>query len=280
MDEIKNIFANRTWSAINFPQVRANDVVDMLVIAYLIYKVLLWVKETRAWSLIKGLVIILFVYIVSIVFEMRTASWIIVNSLNVGLVAVLVLFQPELRKLLIEIGEGKINRFFSVPSQKDLTLRNRSVFEIMRAAEYMSSRHTGALMAIENDVSLSDIENMGIPMDALCSAQLLINIFEDKTPLHDGAVIIRNDRIAAATCIFPLTEREIGRELGTRHRAAVGMSEASDADIVVVSEETGAISIAANGELFRNLSNDEIKRLLLKEDASAKIRQFSLRRRS
>jgi len=280
LEEIIKVFSNFGWSAINFPRVRVNDVLDMLVIAFLIYRVLLWLKETRAWSLIKGLVLILVVYIISNVLEMRTASWLIVNSLNVGLVAVLVLFQPELRKLLIEIGEGRVNKFLSLPDQKNITLRNKAVREILRAAEYMSGKRTGALIAIENEISLADIESAGISIDAVCSSQLLVNIFEDKTPLHDGAVIIRNDRITAATCIFPLTERDIGRGLGTRHRAAVGMSEASDAEVVVVSEETGAVSIALNGALIRDLSLEEIKNMLLKEETSPKKKQFSFKRRA
>ena len=279
MNEIRNIFANISWSTFSLPRIKINDILDMLVVSFLIYKVLLWVKETRAWSLIKGLILVLFAFVFSSVLETRTVNWLIVNSLNVGLVAVLVIFQPELRKLLIEIGEGSINKFFTVPGQKTPSLRNAAVIEILRAAEFMSSKRIGSLIVIENEVSLADIDGSGIRIDALCSSQLLINIFEDKTPLHDGAVVIRNNRIAAASCILPLTEKEIGRELGTRHRAAVGISEITDADIVVVSEETGAISIAYNGELFKNLPNDKIKEMLFKDETPPNKKQFSFKRR-
>ena len=277
LDEISKLFGSINWSTFSLPKIRLNDALDVLVIAFLIYKILLWVKVTRAWSLIKGLVIILVVYFLSSALEMRTVSWLIVNSLNVGLVAVLVIFQPELRKLLIEIGEGKINKFFSVPGHKNATLRNSAVIEILRAAEYMANKRIGALIVIENEISLADIDGTGIRIDAICTGQLLINIFIDKTPLHDGAVVVRNDRITAASCILPLTEREIGRELGTRHRAAVGISEITDADVVVVSEETGGISIANNGELYRGLSNDEIKKMLLKDEPPRTKKKLSLK---
>ena len=269
-----------TWSAFRLPDVGLNDVVDILVIAYLIYKVLIWVKETRAWSLIKGLGIIILVYIASSVFQLRTASWIIVNSLNVGLVAVLVLFQPELRKLLTEIGEGKINKFIAVSNQESDAQKNAAAAEITKAVAIMSRSRTGALIVIERETPLGEFENSGIMIDAVCSSQLLINIFEDKTPLHDGAVIIKNNRIVSACCILPLTENEIGHELGTRHRAAVGASEITDADIIVVSEETGGISIAKNGVLNKNLSEDAIKDMLFFDARPQKKMQLSLKRRS
>jgi len=278
MDEIKSIFANISWASFSLPRVRLNDLLDMLVIAFLVYKVLLWVKETRAWSLIKGLVIILVVFILSSVLEMRAVGWLIENSFNIGLLAVLVIFQPELRKLLIEIGEGRINRFFAVV-QRDFSLRNAAVFEIVRAAEYMSERRIGALIVLENEVTLSEIENEGVPLDAVCTNQLLINIFTDKTPLHDGAVIIRDNRITSASCILPLTEKEIDRELGTRHRAAIGMSESSDADVIVVSEESGAVSVANNGILYRDLHKDAIIEMLSKGEKSNGRFKVSRRRR-
>ena len=274
MEEIRNILFNSNWSTFKFPQVGANDVLDMLIIAYLIYKVLMWIKDTLAWSLIKGLFIIIIVYFVSLFLQMRTVTWLIINSLNVGLVAVLVLFQPELRKLLTEIGEGKINKFFTASNQEARQQRNEAVAEIVKAAAIFSKERTGALIVMEREVPLGDIENTGIPLDAKCTSQLILNIFIDKTPLHDGALLVRNDRIMAASCILPLTEKEIGRELGTRHRAAVGISEISDASVLVVSEETGCISIAKTGKLSQNLSVEQINEILLEEVGSQNLMQL------
>ena len=279
-EEISNIFRNISWSAFSLPRIRFNDIIDMLVIGFLIYKVLFWVKETRAWSLIKGIGIIAIIYIFAYVLQMRVASWLIINSLNVGLIAVLVLFQPELRKLLEEIGESNINKIIPVAGHDNTALRNAAVIEIIKAAKILSESRTGGLIVIENEVPLGDLENTGIPLDALCASQLIINIFEDKTPLHDGALIVRNNRIAAATCILPLTEKEIGRELGTRHRAAVGASEVSDADILVISEETGAISIAKDGKLYKGLTEDALIKMLLIENRAQKKTQLLKERRN
>jgi len=262
MDEIRGIINNINWSSFQFPQVRANDVLDWLIIAFLIYKVLLWIKETMAWSLLKGLLVIIVVYFVSLILQMRAVTWLIVNSLNVGLVAVLVLFQPELRKLLTEIGEGRINKFFTAANQEVIKQRNESASEVIKAAAVLARNHTGALVVMEKDVMLGEIEATGISLDARCTSQLILNIFIDRTPLHDGAVLVRNDRIMAATCILPLTDKEIGRELGTRHRAAVGISEISDAAVLVVSEETGLVSVAKNGKLSKNVSIEQLGALL------------------
>ncbi len=180
---------------------------------------------------------------------------------GVGLMAIIILFQPELRKALEQLGKGKIVSPFSLDHQV-VKASEATILEIIKAATSLAKAKTGALVLIEQDVALGDHENTGIPIDAVVTSQLLINIFENKTPLHDGAVIIRNNRIAAATCILPLTEDEIGRELGTRHRAAVGASEVSDAFVLVVSEETGTISIAKGGKLFRNLTGADVKKML------------------
>jgi len=239
-----------------------NSVIDILILAYVIYKLMGWIKQTRAWSLLKGVAVILVIFGLSVLFELYALNWIITNTFSVGLMMIVVIFQPEMRKALEQLGKGKIVTFFTSVERSDERLSTHTVDEIIVAARKMSTVRTGALMIIEQDVALGDLISTGIPIDAVVSSQLLINIFENKTPLHDGAVIICNNRVAAATCILPLTQSEVSSDLGTRHRAAIGASEVSDAYCLVVSEETGAISIAKGGMLYRDLSDQDLRSTL------------------
>ena len=278
MEDISTIFNNINWATFRIPSIGFSDIIDMLVISYLMYKVLMWVKETRAWALLKGLAVVLLVYIISSVLELRSVSWLIVNSLNVGLIAILVLFQPEFRKLLEEIGKSKINTIFAVQNQENSTQQD-TINEIIDAAISMSEANTGALIVIEKEIALDEIKNAGIQLDALCTSQLIISIFQDKTPLHDGAIIVKDNRIVAATCILPLSQKEMGHDLGTRHRAAVGVSEVSDAHVLVVSEETGEISIAKDGRLSKNLVREQIATMLSDDVSLQKKKLLVLKRR-
>jgi len=255
---LKNLFSG----PLSIPKMGVNSVIDILVIAYLIYKVMIWVKQTRAWSLLKGVAVILLIFGVSIIFKLYALEWIIKSTLVAGLTMIVVLFQPELRKALEQLGKGRFVTLFAATEQAGEKLSLHTIDEVVSAARKMSAERTGALMILEQDVALGDLIATGIPIDAATSMQLLVNIFEDKTPLHDGAVIICNNRITAATCILPLTQTEVASELGTRHRAAIGASEVSDAYCLVVSEETGAISIAKGGMLYRNLSEQELRNML------------------
>ncbi len=251
------IMSELNLSTLSIPSFRITDVIDILIVAFLIYIVMIWIKETRAWSLFKGIVVIFVISIVSYQLHFYTISWIIEKTLSVGIIALIVLFQPEFRKGLEQIGKGNIvTNIFN--GDEEGKILYKTVEEVVTAATKMAKVRTGALILLEQDVPLGDLEKTGIPIDAVVTSQLLINIFENKTPLHDGAVIIRNNRVAAATCILPLTQTEIGLDLGTRHRAAVGASEESDAYIIVVSEETGAISVAHSGKLYRDLSGDAV----------------------
>jgi diadenylate cyclase len=258
----------REWiSEINFPllsmpSVGFAEVIDILIVAYIVYFVLKWIRQTRAWSLMKGVFAILAIAAASWLFELTTVLWILQNAFAMGLIVVVVLFQPELRNALEQIGRG---RLFSALTKTDGDARIsiNTINEVVKAASSMAEVSTGALIVLEQDVATGEHESTGIPVDAMVSSQLLFNIFEKNTPLHDGAVIIRNNRIVAASCILPLTTDEIGRELGTRHRAAVGVSEVSDALAIVVSEEKGSISIAAGGQLMRNLSENELRDILM-----------------
>lgn len=274
MSNLGNIFSELNLSRLSIPAIRITDIIDIIIVAVFIYIIIAWIKETRAWSLFKGIVVVVVLCIVSYRFHFYTVTWIIERTLSVGIIALIVLFQPEFRKGLEQIGKVQIASSIFV-NEEDEKLSIKTIEEIITACYKMAKVKTGALILLEKNVPLGDLEKTGIEIDAVVSSQLLINIFENKTPLHDGAVIIRANRVAAATCIMPLTEKEIGLDLGTRHRAAVGASEVSDAYVIVVSEETGAVSVANNGNLFRNVSETKIRNMLL-DDKKIAPRRISL----
>ncbi len=251
-------------TALSFPSIRISDVIDVLIVAFLIYNIIIWIKETRAWSLFKGIIIIFVFSALAVVLKLTTILWILSKTINVGIIAIMIIFQPELRRALEQLGRGKFFAYFlpSGEEKENIKFSSKTLDEILKATFKMAEVRTGALIVIEQEVPLGDHERTGIPIDAIVTNQLLINIFENKTPLHDGAVLIRRNRVAAATCFLPLTEVELGKELGTRHRAAVGLSEVSDAIVIVASEETGAVSLAQNGKIYRNLDADKIKQML------------------
>lgn len=271
LENLKDLLSSINWATLRFPRMSVTDVIDIFIVAYLLYKLMVWIKNTRAWSLFKGVVIVLLVSLLAVYLRLNTVTWILGNAFSAGLVAIIILFQPEFRKVLEELGKGKINIPFAIlDGDPEDGLSNRVIEEVIKSAKIMSGAKTGALILIEQSVAVSDHEKTGIPLDAVITSQLLVNIFENKTPLHDGAVIIRNNRIAAATCILPLTQNEIGHDLGTRHRAAVGASEVTDAYVLVVSEETGAISIAKDGSLYKRLSEEQIREMLSDNNQSGK----------
>lgn len=237
------------------------DIVEILIISFLVYHVLLWIKSTRAWNLFKGIMVILIFVLLAAFFQMSTILWIAENTLNVGLIALVIIFQPELRNALENIGGKNIfsNLFlFNKPSEEKFS--NHTIDELVKAVFAMGKVKTGALIVIEDEILLDEYIRTGIDVDAIVSSQLLINIFEKNTPLHDGAIIMRGDRIVSATCYLPLSDSlRLSKELGTRHRAAVGISEVSDSLTIIVSEETGRVSVAYRGEIFRNLDADGLR---------------------
>ncbi len=250
----------------NMPQISWTDIVEIIVISVLVYEILLWIKNTKAFSLLKGILVILVFVFLAEAFEMNTILWIVNKLFTIAATVIVVVFQPELRRALEQLGKrnyfGNLVLFDQKHSEEGL-FSDKTLSEIMRACNEMAKVRTGALIVIEQNDSLSEIEKTGIELDAVVTSQLLINIFEHNTPLHDGAVVIRGNRVTCATCYLPLSEsRTISKELGTRHRAALGMSENSDSLIIVCSEETGRISIAYNGELFRNVTQDEFRKKL------------------
>ena len=251
---------------INRPDVTVTDIVEILIIAFLLYHILVWFKTTRAWTLFKGILVILVFILLAAIFQMNTILWIADKTINVGIIAILVIFQPEMRKALEQLGRKRfISTLFSFDNGKNTVERysKRTVNEMVKACYEMGKVKTGALIVIENDVQLGEYERTGIELDSILSSQLLINIFEKNTPLHDGAIIVRGNRVVAATCYLPLSDNlALSKDLGTRHRAAVGISEVSDSMTIVVSEETGKVSLAVEGELYRNIDEEFLKKKL------------------
>jgi len=242
--------------------IRINDVLDILITAFVIYKILGFIKQTRAQQLVKGLLIIIAAYFASALLDLNTINWLLKGLFTFGLFAVVVIFQPELRRGLEFMGRSK----FSVGSisQLDSEKAKHIVDEISSAAGEFSQSRTGALIVFEREIALDDVTESGTQLNAEISAQLLGNIFYEGAPLHDGAVIIRGDRIYAAGCVLPLTEnKNLNKSLGTRHRAGIGISERSDALVLIVSEETGIISVAEDGRLRRFLDEKDVEKILL-----------------
>ena len=269
---ITNLIANVPPFAV--PGLGINSILDILFITFVLYKILMWIKQTRGWTLLKGVLIIAMIFFGATVLQMHTTVWIIRESLTVAAIAAVIIFQPEIRKALESLGKNRNIPFFSPLEEGRTTNSVLCIEEIIDAAQKMSKVKTGALIVIEQQVPLGDLEASGVAIDAVVTSQLLINIFEHNTPLHDGAVLIRENRVKAATCILPLTSELLSSDLGTRHRAAVGASEVSDAYVLVVSEESGKISIAKDGKLHRNLSGDGIKTMLLENLQTKKSRKF------
>lgn len=239
------------------------DVAEILIIAVLLYYALVWMKTTRAWVLLKGLVVILIFLLLAYFFRMTTILWMAQNVLGFAVTALIVVLQPELRKALEELGKKNIISSvlpFDNNHRVDEGFSEKTINEITKACVEMGKVRTGALIVIEQKVSLRDYERTGIDVDGIVTSQLLINIFEHNTPLHDGAVIIQGNRVVSATCYLPLSDNlGLSKELGTRHRAGVGISEITDSLTIIVSEETGKISVAYEGELERNLNADSLR---------------------
>lgn len=247
------------------PRIGIGNIIEIGIIAFLVYEVLLWIKNTRAWSLLKGIAMIGGFAVVAAIFHFDTILWILERTASIGVMALIVIFQPELRNALEQLGnKNLISDIFSVSDVgENQAFTERTVNEIVRATFEMAKVKTGALIVIERKVSLREIERTGIEINGVVSSQLLINIFEHNTPLHDGAVVIRGNRVTAATCYLPLSDNMmISKALGTRHRAAVGISETTDSLTIVVSEETGRVSLVENGSL-QKISDAETLRTAL-----------------
>ncbi len=261
-----NVVIDFVNTYLRLPSISWTDVVDVVILTFIIYIVLRWVKDTRAWSLLRGAAFILVFIILAYALQLNTVTWLISNFASVGLVGLVIIFQPELRRSLEELGRrGMFTFLSSSETRSESGFSEHTATEIVEACVEMSRAKTGALIVIEQESPLRDYERTGIDIDGVVSSQLLVNIFEKNTPLHDGAVIIKGDRVTSATCYLPLSDNmEIGKDLGTRHRAGLGMSEVNDSLVLIVSEETGSISIASGGHLTRDVSQSELKNRLMK----------------
>lgn len=267
MEAIKNFIGNYfMWIALP-RKIDPTDIIEIVILAFLIYHLVKWVKNTRAWSLVKGIVVILAFWFLSVVFQLNVIMWIIKNTINVGIIAIVIIFQPEFRKALEQLGQKNlVKALITFDDSKDGSEKfsDHTLGQIVRATFELARAKTGALIVLEEDIQLKDYESTGIYIDSLVSSELLINIFEHNTPLHDGAVIIRGNRITAATCYLPLSDNmQLSKDLGTRHRAGIGISEVSDSLTIIVSEETGKVSIAKGGKLIRNVDGDYLRSKLI-----------------
>ena len=247
--------------------IRWADIVEIIILSFLLYHILVWIKNTRAWSLLKGILVIAAFVLLAAYFEMNTILWIVNNMFSVSVTAIIVILQPELRKAVEELGRknliSSIVPFELGKNPGEGRFSDKTINEIAKACVEMGKVKTGALIVVQQDQPLDEYERTGIDVDGIVTSQLLINIFEHNTPLHDGAVIVRGNRITAATCYLPLSDNmTLSKDLGTRHRAGVGISEVTDSLTVIVSEDTGKISVAFEGKLERGLSGEELKEKL------------------
>ena len=246
----------------SIPAMGITDYLEILIIAFLVYEVMIWVRETRAWSLMKGVVVIILFVLFAYLLQMTTILWLVRNGFSVLIMAALIIFQPELRRALDHLGRKNfVSSFFSFNnSNVNERFSDKTMNEVIKASYEMGRERTGALIVIRQEDPLNEYINTGIEVDAVVTSQLLINIFEHNTPLHDGAVIIEGDRVISATCYLPLSDNmELSKDLGTRHRAGVGISEATDSLTIIVSEETGRVSVAYEGSLNRNVDQDTLR---------------------
>ncbi len=281
LDKIIN-FIKQSFSWLTLPSLdslRPSYFIEIFILAFLIYQVIKWIKNTRAWTLFKGIIVVLIFAVAAYLLNLSTILWLFTKTFNVIVISVFVLFQPELRRALEQLGRKNIvSSIFTPSASVEKTNKNMEKChnEIVKAVFEMAKVKTGALIVVERQVLLNEYERTGIAIDAIVSSQLLINIFEHNTPLHDGAVFVRDNRVVAATCYLPLSDNEmLSKALGTRHRAAVGISEVSDSVTVVVSEETGFVSVARDGRLYSNLSAEALrKELEIARKPSTEVRKF------
>ena len=280
MESISSILSG-FLSKVSLPSVGVIDVIEIFLISFFVYQFMVWIKFTRAYTLLKGILVVLAFIFLAYIFKMNTILWIISKLSNVLIIGVMVIFQPELRKMLEQLGQKKIMATlipFDTGKEVKERFTDKTINELVKACFDMGEVKTGALIVIEQENRLSEYERTGINIDAVLTSQLLINIFENNTPLHDGAVIVRGNRVAAATCYLPLSDNmELSKQLGTRHRAGVGISEVSDSLTIIVSEETGNVSIAQGGRLTRCTNSAALRSALVKAQNKTVVENGKLR---
>ncbi len=282
METIQTFFRDYVaW--LSMPSINIIDIIEILVIAFAVYHIVIWVKDTRAWVLLKGIIVLCFIWLVAAILDMNVLLWIFQNVMVIGITAIVVVFQPEFRNALEQLGRKSFTSI--TPFDDSKAKYDRCIHAVIKAVYEMAKVKTGALIVVERDIQCREFERTGIPIDAEVSSQLLINIFEHNTPLHDGAVILRENRVVSATCYLPLSDNlALSKELGTRHRAGLGVSEVSDSLTIIVSEETGMVSVAREGKLKRNVDAESLEKLLRKisrkASDGARMRWWKGRRRA
>lgn len=280
MNAVRVWFRNYVnWFSDPISAITITNVLEIFILAFLVYSLLLWIKNTKAWTLLKGIMVLVVCVSIVYLFQMDTLTYIVSRAIDIAIIATVVIFQPELRRALERLGEQQIvASLIPIMENKETSERfsDKTVNEIVKAAVEMGRAKTGALIVIEQNIRLEEYERTGIVLDSVVTSQLLINIFEHNTPLHDGAVIVKGNRITAATCYLPLSDNmRLSKELGTRHRAGVGISEVTDSLTVIVSEETGKISVAYKGQLTTNVSADVLReRLIVLQNKSISPKKF------
>lgn len=264
METIRTFFRDYVaW--LTMPNINIIDIIEIIIIAFAVYQIIIWIKDTRAWVLMKGIIVLFVVWIIAMILGMNALLWIFQNAMVIGITAIVIIFQPEFRNALEQLGRKSFSSIspFEDSKAKYERYSDRSIQGIVKAVYEMAKVKTGALIVVEKDIQCREFERTGIPIDAEISSQLLINIFEHNTPLHDGAVILRDNRVVSATCYLPLSDNlELSKDLGTRHRASLGVSEVSDSLTIVVSEETGIVSVALEGKLRRSVDADALTQML------------------
>ena len=258
---------------------------DLVIVAYILYKFIVYAKKSRVWQLLKGILFILIITAISEVLQLKILNFLLTFFMPYGVIALIVIFAPELRRMLEQLGTNKITKYFGI--YKDIEVKTKEdIYKIVIASTELTKTKTGGLIVVERDINISDIIESGVKIDSDVSPQLIVNLFTPNTPLHDGAVIISNNKIAAAACILPLADdKEIAKEIGTRHRAGIGISKESDAIAIIVSEETGKISVAIDGKLIADVKEEALRNILIKHvinkrftRESQKIRRLKIKK--
>lgn len=280
---ISNIYEQNILTYIHslqqYPIKLVTLILDISIVIFLGYQLLKIVKDSRAWQLVKGIALLIIATALSSLLNLKILNYILSAVMNWGIILIFIIFQPELRRALEQLGTNKFTKFFGI--DKDIATKTKEdIYKIVIAVTELAKQKTGALIVIERDIEIKDIVATGVPMDSQVSPQLLVNIFVPKTPLHDGAVVISNNKIAAAACMLPLaSDKDIAKELGTRHRAAIGISKESDSIAVVVSEETGKISVAKDGTLIADVREDALKKILINNIVTKRLYDDKLKRK-
>ena len=282
---IWNSFVSYMTELVQNPFKLLTLVLDLAIVTYILYKFVVYAKKSRMWQLLKGILFILIITAISEALQLKILNFILTAFMPYGVIALIVIFAPELRRMLEQLGTNKLTRYFGI--DKDLETKTKEdVYKVVIAATELAKTKTGGLIVIERDIKINDIIDSGVKIDSEVSPQLIVNLFTPNTPLHDGAVIVSNNKIAAAACILPLADdKDIAKEIGTRHRAGIGISKESDAIAIIVSEETGKISVAIDGKLIADVKEEALRNILIKHvinkrftRESQKIRRLKIKK--